>query len=53
MQALSLAGGITDRGALNRVRIVRIVDGAKKEFKVKLTDEVLPGDTIVVPQRFY
>lgn len=53
MQGLSLAGGITDRGALNRVRIVRIVDGKKKEFKVKLTDEVLPGDTIVVPQRFY
>lgn len=53
MQALSLAGGITDRGALNRVRIVRTVDGKKKEFKVKLTDEVLPGDTIVVPQRFY
>jgi len=53
MQALSLAGGITERGAMNRVRIVRIVDGKKKEFKVKLTDEVLPGDTIVVPQRFY
>lgn len=53
MQALSLAGGITDRGAANRVRIVRMVDGKKKEFKVKLTDEVLPGDTIVVPQRFY
>lgn len=53
MQALSLAGGITDRGALNRVKIVRVVSGKKKEFKVKLTDEVLPGDTIVVPQRFY
>lgn len=53
MQALSLAGGITDRGALNRVKIVRVVNGKKKEFKVKLTDEVLPGDTIVVPQRFY
>ncbi len=53
MQALSLAGGITDRGALNRVRIVRVVDGKKTEFKVKLTDEIQPGDTIVVPQRFY
>lgn len=53
MQALSLAGGITDRGALNRIRIVRIVDGKKKELKAKLTDGVLAGDTIVVPQRFY
>ena len=53
MQALSLAGGITDRGALNRVKIVRVVNGERKERKVKLTEEVLPGDTIVVPQRFY
>lgn len=53
LQALSLAGGISERGAANRVRIVRVVDGKRKELKVKLGDEVLPGDTIVVPQRFY
>jgi protein involved in polysaccharide export with SLBB domain len=27
LQALSLAGGVTDRGSTNRVRVVRIVDG--------------------------
>ena len=53
MQVLSLAGGATDRGALNRVRIVRIVKGEKKEIKVKLSDVVLPGDTLVVPERFF
>lgn len=53
MQALSLAGGVTDRGASNRIKIVRIVEGAKKEIKVKLTDLVLPGDTLVVPERFF
>jgi polysaccharide biosynthesis/export protein len=53
LQALSLAGGVTDRGASNRIRIVRIINGEKKEFRVKLTDPVLPGDTIVVPERFF
>jgi polysaccharide export outer membrane protein len=53
LQALSLAGGVTEHGAMNRIRIVRIVNGAKKELRVKLTDVVQPGDTIVVPQRFF
>jgi polysaccharide biosynthesis/export protein len=53
LQALSLAGGVTEHGAMNRVRIVRIEKGAKKEVKVKLTDSVRPGDTIIVPQRFF
>lgn len=53
LQALSLAGGITDRGSTGRIRIVRIVKGEKKEVKVKLTDVVIPGDTIVVGERFF
>ncbi len=36
-----------------RIRIVRIVNGEKKELKVKLTDVVQPGDTIIVPERFF
>jgi polysaccharide export outer membrane protein len=52
LQALSLAGGVADRGSTGRIRIVRIVNGDKKEFRVKLTDTVQPGDTIVVPERF-
>jgi polysaccharide biosynthesis/export protein len=53
LQALSLAGGITDRGSTGRIRIVRTVDGKKKELKVKLTDVVEPGDTVVVAERFF
>jgi len=53
LQALSLAGGLTDNGAQNRIRIVRIVKGEKKEIKVKLTDAVQPGDTIIVPERYF
>ena len=53
LQALSLAGGLTDRGSEGRIKIIRIVDGQKKELKVKLTDLVKSGDTIMVPERFF
>jgi len=52
LQALSLAGGVVDRGSTSRIRVVRIVDGEKKELKVKLTDLVQAGDTVIVPERF-
>ena len=52
LQALSLAGGVTDRGATNRIKIVRVVKGEKVEIKVKLTELVLPGDTLIVPAKF-
>ena len=53
LQALSLAGGVTDRGAISRVKIIRIDGGDKKEIRVKLSDLVHAGDTIVVPERFF
>jgi polysaccharide export outer membrane protein len=53
LQALSLAGGLTDRGAAGRIRIVRIDKGKTVQVPVKLTDVVRPGDTIIVPQRFF
>lgn len=53
LQVLSLAGGVTDRGATGRVRIARAVEGKKTELRVKLEDAVLPGDTIIVPERFF
>ena len=53
LQALSLAGGITDRGAMGRIEIVRIVEGERQELRVELSDYVLPGDTVVVPERFF
>lgn len=53
LQALSLAGGVTDRGSMGRRQIVRIVGGKKEEIKVELTDFIQPRDTIVVPERFF
>jgi polysaccharide biosynthesis/export protein len=53
LQALSLAGGVTEHGAMNRIQVMRIVTGQKVEARVKLTDVVRPEDTIVVPQRYF
>ncbi len=52
-QALNLAGGITERGSSKGVKIVRIVDGKRKELKVKPADLLQPEDTLVVPERFF
>lgn len=53
LEVLALAGGITDRGSDHRLRIVRTVDGRRREIKVRLQDLVQPGDTIKVPERFF
>jgi polysaccharide biosynthesis/export protein len=53
LQALSLAGGVTDRGAMGRIRIARLLEGKRTELRVKLDDIVQPGDTIIVPERYF
>jgi polysaccharide export outer membrane protein len=51
LQAISMAGGVTERGSGRRLRITRVVDGERKDVDVKPTDLVQPGDTIMVRQR--
>jgi polysaccharide export outer membrane protein len=53
LQALSLAGGATDFGATNRIKIRRQVAGREREIGVDLTSPVEAGDTIVVPERYF
>lgn len=53
LQTITLAGGVTEHAATGRIRISRLVKGERKSIKVKLDDTVLPGDTIIVPQRFF
>lgn len=49
-QALSLAGGVTELGAVNRVRVLR---NGKRIERVELDETIIqPGDTITVPKRF-
>jgi polysaccharide biosynthesis/export protein len=52
-KAIAMAGGVTERGALSRTKIQRMVDGQLVEIKAKMTDLVQANDTIVVPQRFF
>jgi polysaccharide export outer membrane protein len=51
LQAISMAGGVTERGSGRRLRVSRVVDGERKDFDAKPTDLVQPGDTILVRQR--
>jgi hypothetical protein len=44
---------VTDRGAAGRIKIVRLEKGKTVEVKVTLSDLVRPGDTIMVPERFF
>jgi polysaccharide biosynthesis/export protein len=52
-QVLALAGSVTERGSEKGVRIIRLVDGKRKEIRPKLSDVVLPEDTVHVPERFF
>lgn len=51
LQAMSLAGGLSERGSNRGIKVIRVVGGQKKEVGVKLTDLVEAGDTVVVRQR--
>ncbi len=53
LQLLSLAGGVTDRGAMGRVKVLRMVAGERKEIRLKPDDPVQSDDTITVPQKFF
>jgi len=54
LQALALAGGLTDRGSPRRVRVVRTAAGGEKqERKVGLQDAVQNGDSIIVEERVF
>ena len=51
LQAISMAGGVTERGSGRRLRVTRVVGGERKDLDAKPTDLVQPGDTITVRQR--
>ena len=51
LQAISLAGGLTDKGSNRRIKVIRTVNGKKVEQGIDIQDTVQPGDTLVIPQR--
>jgi len=54
IQAITLAGGFSDKASRGRVKIIRKVDGKEETLeKVKMDEVVLPDDLIVVPESFF
>ena len=54
MRALSIGGGVTDRGSLSRIRIYRKDgNGKDQEIKPSLTGDVRSGDVIYVDERLF
>ena len=51
LQAISLAGGLTDKGSNRRIKVIRVIKGKRIEDGIDLDYVIQPGDTIVVPQR--
>ncbi len=54
IQAVTMAGGLSDKAAEGRIRIIRKIDGVEKVIKkVKMDEKVLPDDVIVVPESYF
>lgn len=52
-KAIALAGGFTERASRNKIELKRGDDPDDRTFRVKLTDQVRPGDIIDVPRSFF
>lgn len=54
IKALTMAGGVSDRAAPNRIRIIRSDNGRELLIKgVKLDQMVKPDDVIIVPESYF
>jgi polysaccharide biosynthesis/export protein len=53
LMAVTTAEGVTDKASKRGIYIIRQKNGEKEEIKVKMSDPIRPGDTIVVPESFF
>ncbi len=53
LQAVSTAGGFTEKASRKKVTVVREKDGKKQEVTLALEKPIEPGDTVVVPESFW
>lgn len=53
LQAISAAGGFTEKAHRGKVRVVREMEGKKVELKFGFDQEIQAGDTVVVPESFW
>jgi polysaccharide export outer membrane protein len=54
LKAITMAGGFSDKASTSRVKIIRKVKGKEEVLeKVKMDEEVLPDDIVMVPESFF
>ncbi len=64
LDVMIAVGGLTDFAAGNKAKIIRVVDGVQKEYRVRLDDlvrdgdisanvDMLPGDTLIIPESWF
>lgn len=53
LQAIALAGGLSERGSRRGMKVLRTSGGRQTEIGVKESDLIKAGDTLVVRQRFF
>ena len=54
MQAISVGGGISDRGSLKDIKVTRrLSDEVTEKIEVELTDKLQPDDVIYVKERLF
>ncbi len=53
LKAITTAGGVSEKAAINKTRIVREQEGAKIQIPVKMTDPLEPEDIVMVPESFF
>lgn len=54
MQALSVSGGLSDRGSLKDMKVTRrLSNGETQKIEVELTDKLLPDDVLYVKERLF
>ncbi len=53
LKAITLAGGLTDKAAPGRTKIIRKENGKEFSMRVKMEDSTRPEDVIVVPESFF
>lgn len=52
-KAITIAGGFTEKAARKSTKVQRILNGKEQTVEVGLDSILLPGDIIIVPQRFF
>lgn len=52
-KAVSLAGGMTDRGSQRKISLLREVEGVRQNYRVDLSQRIQPGDIVTIGEGLF